>query len=466
MDLVFAEFVSAARRAGLTLSPVEAIDAQRAAISVGLLERTDLRDALRSVMVKDSKERAIFDRVFEAYFTADGRNQGTLFDRLRSQGFSDLEVGALDELLRALVDTGQGGGGATGVSSVISGGGELDRLLVVSGRAAGLERMQTPMQVGFYTARILDASGVSKAQTTLGALRSRLRDALGDRGDALVDAVAAELERFRGLARSYVQDEFQRRNATLYDDLRKERMDSRAFTTLDEKEVESVLAEVHRLAERIRGALSVRRKAERRGKLDVRGTIRNSYATEGIAFQPVFKRKKRDRPKLVVLCDVSDSVRAAARFLLVFAYAIQEVFTKTRSFVFVSEVGETTELFDTLPIDNAIALAYSGSVVSVASNSNYGRVFAQFADQYLDALDRHTTVLIIGDARNNFNEVNAHALQQMGTRAKRIVWFNPEPRGAWGFGDSAMPAYQVHCDVVETVYNLESLRTAVDALIP
>jgi uncharacterized protein with von Willebrand factor type A (vWA) domain len=463
-DTVLHEFVSTARRAGLALSPVEAIDVTRAAMAVGVGRRDDLKAALRAVMLKSHAQRATFDRAFDAFFAADGRAQGNLYDRLRSQGFSETEIGALDEVLEAL-GVRQEAGAATGLAAIVAGGGALDHLLSVAGRAAQLERIQSPMQVGYFTMRVLDAAQIPRAQTELGAVRARLRDALGARGDALVDAVAAELEKFRHVARGHVQDELRRRNTTQREDLRRLRLEERAFAQLDRDEVERVMAEVERLAERLRGRLAVRRRRARRGTLDVRRTLRASFRTGALPFRPVMRRRRRDRPKLVLLCDVSDSVRTAARFLLVLVHAVQEVFARTRSFVFVSDLGETTELFATNPPERAIALAYGGSVVSVAANSHYGAAFGHFLARHRDALDPRTTVVVIGDGRNNYNDPNTEALREIRRRAGRVLWFNPEPPGAWGFGDSAMKLYAPICDAAHAVHDLATLRRAVEHLL-
>lgn len=462
MDTVFAEFVSVARRAGLTLSPVEAIDIQRAAMAVGLSGRADLKNALRCVMVKKADDAPLFERAFESFFKADGSGQGNLFDRLRSRGFTDDEVRALTEMLSQLSHT---AAGDSAMSAIASGGGALDRLLTLAGKSASIDRMQNPMQLGFYTQRVLDNAGIARAQTDLAALRERLRDALGDRADELAKALEEELNIFRGLARAHVQAEFQRRNATLYDDLRRKHLEERAFNSLRPDEMEAVTLEVKRLAERLKGALAIRRRRERRGHLDVRRTLRHAHRTGGLPFVPAFRRKRRDRPKLVLLCDVSDSVRSVARFLLLFVYAVQEVFGKTRTFVFVSDLGETTDLFKEHETERAIQLAYGGTVIGVAANSNYGRAFQMFEDKYRDAVDHHTTVVVIGDGRNNYNDPNQSALASIHRRAKQVLWLNPEAPGAWGFGDSAMRIYEPHTTRVMTVHNLETLRLAVDTLV-
>jgi uncharacterized protein with von Willebrand factor type A (vWA) domain len=154
----------------------------------------------------------------------------------------------------------------------------------------------------------------------------------------------------------------------------------------------------------------------------------------------VRRDQRRDRPRLVVLCDVSDSVRRAARFMLEFVYAVGELFDRTRSFVFVSELGEVTHLFETEPVDTAIARA-AESAVNVRENSSYARVFRAFERQHMESIDRRTTVIVLGDGRTNYQPTGVDVLNRIRSRAKSVLWLCPEPRETWGIGDSAMPAF-------------------------
>jgi hypothetical protein len=225
-----------------------------------------------------------------------------------------------------------------------------------------------------------------------------------------------------------------------------------------------VQREVERLGHLLRDRLERRRRRVRRGRLDVRSTARAALRTGGVPFTPVFRRRRRDRPKLVVLCDISDSVRAAARFLLVLVYAMQEAFLRTRSFVFVRDVGEVTALFAAHPIDAAVQLAFEGDAVPVGANSDYGRAFGQMAARHLDAIDRRTTVVVLGDARSNYLDPNLEAFEDMRRRAARIIWLNPEPRASWGFGDSEMERYRLLSAFAAPVRTLAELRQAMERL--
>src|SRR5262249_13839305 len=146
----------------------------------------------------------------------------------------------------------------------------------------------------------------------------------------------------------------------------------------------------------------VRRRRARRGRVDPHRTMRQSLRTEGIPFQPARRRRRRDRPRLFVLCDVSESVRAASLFMLELVHATQELYAGTRSFVFVAELGEVTRLFADHPADTALGRIYGGAVVSLAHNSNYGRALAAFEERAGSEVDRRSTVVILGDGRANY----------------------------------------------------------------
>jgi len=265
--------------------------------------------------------------------------------------------------------------------------------------------------------------------------------------------------------RGYVTQEFERRNVDYLEQFRKQILAQKPFGAMSEAELVRLREEVARLAKKLKAMASLRRKIERRGRLDARRTLRRALSTGGVPFRLQHKKRRVEKPRLIVLCDISDSVRHVSRFMLQFAFTLQELFSKVRSFVFVSDLGECTDLFKEHEIQRAVDLAYGGGVVNVYANSNFGRAFKQFEERYLDAVTTKTTVLVIGDARNNYNPPEAWALDEIKSRARRVLWLNPEPPVSWSFGDSAMRDYEPYCDRVEVVNNLASLARVVDTLI-
>jgi uncharacterized protein with von Willebrand factor type A (vWA) domain len=168
----------------------------------------------------------------------------------------------------------------------------------------------------------------------------------------------------------------------------------------------------------------------------------------------------------VILCDVSSSVANVSRFMLQFVYQLQECFNKIRSYVFVSELGEVTQIFKDLEVNRAIDKALDGGdVINVYTRSNFGHAFHHFWKNYLAAIDNKTTVLVLGDARNNYNDARGWCLREIHNKAKNVVWLNPESPSAWGFGDSVMDKYLPHVDVAEECRNLRQLSRIVDKLV-
>ena len=445
------------RRSGFAIATSQAIDAVRAVRAVGFASRDLVKDAIASVVVKRARDRARFDDVFDGFFAREPRR--TLWERLSAEGFDDTELDALRELLDAYATASPDGA----LGPLVHRGAELDRLLQLAGSAQMLDGMQSPLQAGFYTHRLLEHVGTWRAQDELAALRSRLVDAMGEaRADALVAALKREVQRAAEEVRSFVKATLERRDAdaaTGSDSL------GTPFAALDDAEVEEVRRAVRAFVQRLRGGERVRRRRSRKGRVDAHTTLRRAMRTGGVPFMLARRARRRDKPRLVLLCDVSDSVRSVARFLLELAFAAQELFDRTRTFVFVSELGETTRLFAEQPIEAALAKAYAGGVVPVTHNSNYGRMLHAFEERVLADIDRRTTVVILGDGRTNYQDDAADVLDAVRARARAVVWLCPEPRAAWATGDSAMPRYAPKCTRVLEVRCARDLESAARLLL-
>ena len=344
--------------------------------------------------------------------------------------------------------------------------GQVEALIRLSGIRVDFDRLVNPLQIGFFTQHLLEALNFRGAGDELRALGDRLAAKLGaEQAQQVMRAAQANLERVRSSVRGYVSDEFERRNLNYVEQVRKQILSQKPFGAMSEAELLRLRGEVTRLARKLRQMASLRRKVERRGRLDTRRTLRRALGTGGVPFVIKHRRRRVEKPRLIVLCDISDSVRHVSRFMLQFAYTLQELFSQVRSFVFVSDLGECTDLFKKYELQRAVDLAYAGGVVNVYANSNFGRAFKMFVDRYLDVVTKKTTVIVIGDARNNYNPPEAGALADIKGRAKRVLWLNPEPPISWAFGDSAMRDYEPYCDKIEVVNNLASLAHVVDELV-
>jgi uncharacterized protein with von Willebrand factor type A (vWA) domain len=457
------ELLWSLRREGFRIATPQAIDVVRAVREVGVADGAAVREAIACVVVDRARDRARFDAVFDAFFAATREARGTLWERLAARGFTEDELGELRALLGAFARA--NGDAFERLGVLLERGPELDRLLQLAGVSRTLDLVQSPLQAGFFAHRVLQQLEVPKAYQSLDALRTRLRDALGDRGDALADALKRELERAGDVVRDHVKARVERRASEAQEEPGGRRVDSAAFATLSDDEMADVARAVRTFVERLRGGERVRRRRAERGRIDPHRTLRAAMRTGGVPFEPARRARRRDKPRLVILCDVSDSVRAAARFMLEFVYASHELFERTRSFVFVSELGETTDLFGREGPRAALGHAYGGSIVSVHDNSNYGRVLRDFEARHLRELDRRTTVAILGDGRTNFHDDAADVLDRVRQRAGALLWFCPESRAQWASGDSAMLRYAPKCDAVLEVRCARELEEAARALL-
>jgi len=461
MDARLRDFAELLRQNGLRVSPAELSDAAAAVLDVDVGARDEFHAALRSTLVKRGPDAAVFDRLFHLYFLGakdlvEGL-QETLLDALHAQGLGEAE---LEEIAKALMQM------SPLAQSLLQGRqGELAKLLRQAALSVDFRGLQSPLQRNFYARRLLQAAGGGQAEGEMQRLVERLRAQGLDAGDLELVARQAgrALRELEEAARRVAQRELEQR-----DPERRAQGDLafRNINSLTPQEIDKMRALVRRLAERLKSRLSRRRKVRRKGHLAVLRTLRKNLVNGGVPAQLVFRSRRPERPEVVILCDVSDSVRNVSRLMLHFVYALQELYARVRSFVFVSDLGEVTQLFKKMDIDEAVDLATAGRVINLSANSNYGRALKLFHSTHLGTVTRRTSVVVIGDGRSNYNPPNAWVLEEIKRRARRLLWLCPEDRSSWGFGDSEMPLFARHCHRVEPVKTLDELVRVASELVP
>ena len=236
----------------------------------------------------------------------------------------------------------------------------------------------------------------------------------------------------------------------------------RPFRDMSETEARELRKLVSRLAARLRSRAALRQKKGNGKILDAKSTLRANIQTGGVPFDIRFK-KKHLKPKFALVCDLSQSMRPVVEFMLRLMYALQDQVTRARSFGFYDHLEDVSDEFIGRRPDEAIPLILH-RFPYIPYGTDLGRGLADFCGEHLDAVDRRTTVIFLGDGRNNFNNPRLDLFEQVKRRARRVVWFNPEPRREWGAGDSDMRQYAPLCDAVHQVSNLSELSEAVDRL--
>jgi len=465
MDARLREFAELLRQNGVRVGPGELADAMQAAVLVGLDERETLRAALRTCMVKRGADAATFDRVFGLYFSGAARMleqiEGSLLAAIEGAGFLEGdELAMVVATLRRLV----GEMSPLARATVEGDRAALARLFREAALRIDFSGLTGPGELGFYTRRLAAWAGVDRARTELTEIERALA-AAGVSPEGLEWTSQRRSAALRGgedAARQMGQREAIQRTPKT----RQGPSADRAFVDLSREELERTSVAVRRLAERLKTRLVRRQRVRRKGSLNVRRTLRRNLGWGGLPMRLAFRSRRPERPDLVVLCDVSASVRNVARVMLLFVHTLQALYGRVRTFVFVNDLGEVTASFRGVDPREALEHAVAGHAVSLAGNSNYGRVFDTFVKDHLGPVSRRTTVLVIGDGRGNYNPTGLPSLKDIKRRARRLLWICPEPRRLWGSGDSEMRLYETVCDRVAVVESLSDLSEVADALLP
>lgn len=446
MEQRLTEFIGLLRNQGLPVSPAESIDALQAVALCGYQEASILHDALATTLVKSAQDLPLFQRCFEQYFQ---------FSRWQSPpgetaGVSLPRYGQGDT-------PGSGGGGlqpSSALGQLLSGedSQRLEMSLAQAIQQAGLANIQVLTQQGLYSRRIMMAMGLEsledeiQTRTNAGNPQSlALAQSLRQARDRLRAVVRQQVESYYLLARRDLRD------ATL------RQVDLAAL-----REMQQAKKLVQRMAKKLISQHSRRRQLTKRGHLDLRATLRHNAGYDGVLMDLKWRRQRIDRPKIIAVCDVSRSVQVYARFLLLFLYSLREVLPRVETYVFSSRLHDVSPLFTALPLEEA-----SDEVMSRYGfgSTDYGSAWRDLWDVAGSQIDKRTTLLILGDARNNRGDPELARFAEMTQRARTVVWINPESRSRWGSGDSEMLRYLPRIHMAASCRTLADLEKLVHRLL-
>lgn len=431
------------RAHGVAVSAPEIVDALETVPLMPLEHREVLRAGLAGTMCKEPALRPRFDRLFDLYFPLHRRTESA--PRGRGPRGDDAET--LIEALRT---------------------NDRDRL-----RDLAHERVTEQGDVQ-------SAANVSEDASVFRALRGlNLDDILGRLYDERVEgtgmnvlerrAITEDLSERMAAFRAMLTEEV---FSELLDVVGAEELAGRErrpppdevdFLWATQSDLEGMRAALAPLARKLTTQLSHRRRSGRRGRLDLRRTIRRSLSTGGAMVEPRFRRPVAGKPEIVLLCDISGSMRAFARFTLELTYGLATQFQRVRTFVFVDALDEATALLkEAGNFPSALArVEAEADVVELDGQSWYGNCLEQFWQRAGRDLSPTTTVLVVGDARGNFRSTGAEYLHRVAGRARKLYWLNPEPRAHWDTGDSVISEFAPACDEVVEVRTLAQLEAFV-----
>ena len=473
LDLM-AGFITELRAAGLPVSLTENLDAMEAITHIPLEDRETFKYALGATLVKNASHWRSFETVFEVYFS------------LRGPQYAVGNLDDADEFWRDMQDEARGdnkgaGGSMDGMTpeemmamlyqALMNGDDAMMRALArqAVSKFAGMEPGR-PVGGTYYlyrTLRNLDLDNMldklmDAQKEQLGGEMTPLEERLEkDEFDDRIEKFKKEIE--AEIRRRLVAD---RGAEAMAKTLRKPLPEDVDFMHASRDEMGNLKKALGPLTRKLQARLARKRKHERRGPLDFRATVRHSLSYGGVPAEPKFKYPRPSKPELLVVADISGSVAAFARFTLMLVYAIQNQFSKVRSFVFIDGIDEVTDYFK--GVDDVTEAVHrvntEADVVWVDGHSDYGHAFEVFWEKWGQQIGPKTTVLLLGDARNNYHASQSWVVKEIRAKARHVYWLNPEPKSYWNTGDSIVGEYGTHTDGVYECRNLRQLEGFVEKL--
>jgi len=432
------DFFKALRSAELDISIAESLDAMSAVQLVGLGDRTVLKGALSFSLAKTREDKERFDACFEAFFCAD-----TLEHKREPARLPPNDTGE-SELAQALLQEDRE---------------KLAYMMQLAARAVDITNIWFFTQKGVYINRILQQMGIEDLNAEIQARDSADGSSSGQgQGGALREA----RDRLRETVRDYVEKQIDLYGQAATTEMIEEYLKGLKLSNIEERNFRHMHEIVRKMAKRLSSLHARKRKVENRGVLDFRRTLRKNLAYDGLLVETYWKKKTADRPRVMAICDVSRSVRAYSRFVLLFLYSLNEVIADIRSFTFVNRFIEVTQLFDKYPVEQAIEKIIKEIGYGM---TDYGQVLLDIKQDYLDKIDKRTTVVILGDARNNNGDPQTKIMKRLYERCKRVIWLNPEPKTFWGTGDSETKAYRPYCSIMKECNTIRHLEHFVANLL-
>ena len=459
------EFARLLRKGGVNVSVTQVIAALQAAAAVGLAKE-DFYTALLSTLIVDQMDQPLFDKLFRLYFFS---LESSLFQEHINYDEQDTDEAAVSlQLVDSIDGTGTGrGAGATpylllvkavretnypllrrlgkmGIASL----GDLDQ-----GAVAEIDKLvdQAKVSIGWYQAvntleKIRVQEKVSEIRYSkwlecLSYLEKYMESLLED---LLVRKFGSEMLEEIALAANIREKEFYR---------------------LDQLEIQEIRKQITKMARKLASRYARRYRRAKHGKIDLRRTIKNAMINGGTPIRLKYRRRVISKPELILLCDVSGSVAVFSEFMLQLVYTIQNRFSHIRSFLFVNTVDEVTEYFTNNSIEEALEKAFAKARYAMSPFSDYGRVFRQFEKEYLPTFSPQSTLIILGDARNNYRHDERDCLQRIGEQVRKILWFNPQPQEEWNTEDSIIGIYAPYCRQVFECRNLKQLEEVTEAIL-
>lgn len=439
------EFMDVLRDADISLSSDEVLSLFNALPHVSLLDKSIFKQTLKTTLVKDYTDIPIFDRCFDEFFSGGDDAQVDVVNAFRDMNARDTvrerssmtpeEMAGMEEALAEFVD------------------GLPDEVLFE----------KSPEEIlNLLIDELAQAESAGGLGQLLFNVRNRNRSARGqgsggsqDEGDMpdLTAALAALVNK---------KVEAKKIGTRIRD--REEYLLTKQIYKITPEEIKEMRELIRRFGQKLKNRISLRKKRIKHGGFDIKRTLRTSLQYGGVPFKIFHKDRRIDRPQLVVMCDISGSVNQYSRFMLLLTYSLQSLFSKVRSFAFISNMVEITPLFMEMNPERALNSIFEDTSFTYGWGSNYGRCFDHFMRDHSDSLTSKTTVLVLGDGRNNYLDPGLDSFVRIKERSRNLFWLNPDRKHLWNWADSIAYIYREYCDEMKEVNNFLDLSEFIDKL--
>jgi len=456
MESRILQLIAALRASGVRVSLAESAEAFSAVDLLGIQDREQFRLSLRATLVKDVKDLTTFDKLFPLFF---GSGQPPTMGGNPSEELTPEEIQMLAEALRQFAET------LRQRMERLMNGEPLTRSELESlAQMVGLNQADNLDYQNWMTQRMMRALAFPEVQKAMQELMEQLQQ-MGMSRERVEQMREMVRQNMQGMQEQLRQFAGERIAENLSERPRGEDVDSlmnRPFQALSDADKKVLQREVKRLAAALRTRIALRQKRMKSGQLDPKATIRANLKYHGVPID-IRHRDRVRKPKIVVICDVSTSMRFCSELMLSFLFALQGQVRKTHAFAFIDHLESISEDFHGADADEAIQ-SVLWRMPSGHYNTDLGWSLNDFQSGYMDTLNSGTTLIVVGDGRNNYNDPRLDIFSAMARRAVRTIWLNPESPVLW-HGDSDMPKYAPLCDNVLKVSNLKELAQAVDTLM-
>ncbi|OHD70280.1 MAG: hypothetical protein A2W19_07270 [Spirochaetes bacterium RBG_16_49_21] len=439
------DFIDVLRDATIAISADEVLSLFTALPHIQILEKNAFKQTLKTCLIKDYTDIPIFDKCFDDFFSFKNDAQAEVVGAFRELSSREIiqdtgmphdQVTALEKSLADFLDSLPG--------NLIF---EKSPEELVS---IFLEEMANSDSSGGMGMMLFNFRGRNPAGRQKGGFGDeRMREQYGRIANAVEGMMRGRLSRNTTGAQIREREEY---------------LLNKPIYQITPEEIKEMRDLIRRLGQKLKNRISLRKKRVKHGGIDIKRTLRTSLQYGGVPFKIFSKDRKIERPRLVVLCDISGSVNQYSRFMLLLTYTLQSLFSKVRSFAFISKIVEITPLFMEMDPERALNSIFTDTNFTYGWGSSYGRCFEQFVSDHSDSLTSKTTVLILGDGRNNYQDPGLRAFITIKERSRNLFWLNPDRRHLWSWADSIADLYAQYCDKMKEVNNFLDLSEFIDKL--